>query len=120
MPTWSTETLVNHPNFGKLVLKNENGNKKLGRSAGLQKLKDDCARTPDNRPAQATLDGSGVGTFRVSITLLYSSQRDSDLDGGATTLLDCYVAAIGRLAQVDGRVVRKLAASLKRVRRLRN
>ena len=73
------------------------------------------ARNVDYRAAQKSMDGSGVGTFRMSITLLYSSQRDSDLDGGATTLCDCLIAAIGRLAQVDSGTQRKLAACLKRV-----
>jgi hypothetical protein len=73
---------------------------------------------PDNNQPQKPGDnGADNHRFRVSITLCYSSLYNQDIDGGATTILDCLISAIGRLAQVDKRTLRKVAASAKRKRR---
>ena len=103
----------------KATTKNEINHSRNRRSASDEKHEENNSWTEgpsnvNNRPAQAKMDGRGVGTFAVSITILYSSQMPSDLDGGATTLLDCYIDAIGRQSVLDRITVRKLASSLKR------
>jgi hypothetical protein len=80
----------------------------------VQEHQDDCPRAVDNRPKETGGNGADNNRFRVSITLCYSSLRDSDPDGAATTLLDCLISAIGRFSQVDKRTLRKMAASAKR------
>lgn len=107
--------------FNSEWLKNYDArNSRAGRNAINEELKDDSARKADNRPKEAKMDRGGAGTFAVSITLLYSSQRASDIDGGATTCLDCLIRALGRQSGVDSKTQRKLATRLKRAGRRGN
>lgn len=72
--------------------------------------------TTDNKSKEPAMDGSMHGPFRVSVTLLVSDERDRDGDGMYSTIQDCLIAAIGRLAQMDRLALRKLAKSEERRR----
>lgn len=52
-------------------------------------------------PKKEKVDGPGHPAFRVSITLRISDERHRDLDGAASTILDCLCSSVGRLAPVD-------------------
>lgn len=82
----------------------------------VQKLQNDTVESaPDNdQTGNPEMDGGCDRQFRVAITLCISDERDRDNDGAASTLLDCLIAAVGRLAQMDSRTLRKHAARLKR------
>lgn len=85
----------------------------------LQKLQADPVEpAKDNDQAgKPALDGEGYPEFRVSVTLCISDERDRDNDGAYSTIQDCLIAAVGRLAQMDSRTLRKHAAGFKRKRR---
>lgn len=74
--------------------------------------------TTDNKSKEPAMDGSMHGPYRVSVTLLVSDERDRDGDGMYSTIQDCLIAAIGRLAQMDRLTLRKLAKSEERRRRI--
>ncbi|MEY4393914.1 MAG: hypothetical protein RL595_1163 [Planctomycetota bacterium] len=76
-----------------------------------EKQQDADPRPSHHGPQEAKVDGSGGGKFRVSITLLVSDARDRDPDGMATTILDSYLMALGRLSGLDRTAFRKLAKS---------
>ena len=88
----------------------------------------DCAQNPRNRKRAVVqeqeahvrqeaghgaqdqaVDERGCGDYRVSVTFLVSDERDRDGDGMLSTVLDCYLDAIGRLLGVDRIALRKLA-----------
>lgn len=85
----------------------------------LQKLQDDplASKADHDQAGESKVDGTSGGEFRVSVTLRISDARDRDNDGAFSTLADCLVAAIGRLAEMDARTLRKHAAGFKRPRR---
>lgn len=100
------------------------GYRKVGDTRGgplplLQKLQDDPVEpAKDNDQAgKPSLDGEGYPEFRLSVTLCISDERDRDNDGAYSTIQDCLIAAVGRLAQMDSRTLRKHAAGFKRKRR---
>ena len=82
----------------------------------LQEFKDDRSRSPNHGPEKAEVDGEVYPKFRASITIRVSDKRDRDNDGAVSTIFDCLIAAIGRLAKMDPGTLRKHAASLKRGR----
>ena len=84
----------------------------------IQKQQDAGTRPIDNESKETEVDGTVCGQFGISITLLVSDKKDRDIDGAATTLLDCLVAAVGRLLQMDRLALRKLAKSEERRRGL--
>jgi hypothetical protein len=61
---------------------------------------------------KAKVDGRSGGKFAVTIEILVSDKRDRDIDGAVSTLLDCYLMAVGRFTQLDRTDLRKLAKSL--------
>jgi hypothetical protein len=92
----------------------------FGARPQLQEQQADRARK--KRPAlnahheagSAEVDGVSDSEFHITVTLSISDQRDRDNDGAYTTLQDCLIAAVGRLAQMDSLTLRKHAARLKR------
>lgn len=80
----------------------------------FQEQQDADQGAADHGPQKTKVDGALHGKFRVSITLLLSDKRDRDPDGAGTTLLDCLVAAVGRLGGVDRTTQRKLAKRAER------
>lgn len=89
----------------------------------FQKFKDDSASEGksagdvDNRSEETKVDGEMCAEYGITVTLLVSDNRDRDGDGAFSTLQDCIIRAVGRLAKVDSKAQRILAASLKRPRR---
>ena len=112
MPRWTSEQLSAHQ-------ARRAGNRPRSE---LQEHQDDRAWAPDNGPKEAGLDGPVYPTFRVTVEVHISDERDRDNDGAYSTLQDCLIAAIGRLAQVDPTALRKFASGAKRTgrRRARN
>ena len=93
-----------------------------GRSRNLQRpvvqeLQDDCPRSADHRPQEAGVDVEVYPEFRITAEIRISDERDRDNDGAYSTLQDCLIAAVGRLAQMDPKTLRKFAAGFKRKRR---
>lgn len=86
-------------------------------STQFQKFQDADPGPTNNRPEEAGLDGAVYPEFRVSATICISDERDRDNDGAYSTLQDCLIAAVGRLAQMDPKTLRKYAAGFKRKRR---
>lgn len=82
----------------------------------VQKREDAGARKVDHGPKEAGVDEPVHSQFRVAIEIRVSDERDRDNDGAVSTILDCLIAAIGRLAKVDPATQRKYASSLKRKR----
>jgi len=74
----------------------------------FQKLQDDSLETEadHDKAGASALDGIGRPQFRVSVTFRISDERHRDNDGGYSTLADCLIAAVGRLAKMDPRVLR--------------
>jgi hypothetical protein len=75
----------------------------------IQESQADRQAEPLHRSGDQSVDGSMCGQFRVAITLFISDARDRDPDGAASTLLDCFLDAAGRLLLLDRRAVRKMA-----------
>lgn len=71
----------------------------------------------DNQAGAAGMDGVCDSEFHIAVTLCISDERDRDNDGAYTTLQDCLIASVGRLAQMDSLTLRKHADRLKRKRR---
>lgn len=90
----------------------------IGRGAELQKLEvPGLAKRKANDAHKAgiqSLDGPCDSLFRLSITLRIADERNRDPDGAASTIIDCLVAAAGRLTEMDRGDLCKLAASLKK------
>lgn len=84
----------------------------------LQKLKAPPVEPAagDHKAGVSKVDAGGYPSYRVSVTLRISDERDRDNDGAVSTLFDCLVSAVGRLAQMDSLTLRKHAASFKRKR----
>lgn len=83
----------------------------------LQKFQDADPGPVNHGPEETGLDGAVYPEFRVSATICISDERDRDNDGAYSTLQDCLIAAVGRLAKMDSKTLRKHAAGLKRKRR---
>ena len=62
----------------------------------------------------SNMDGQCRPKFRLSVVLRISDERHRDNDGAFTTLADCLVSAVGRLAEVDPGTQRKHANSVHR------
>ena len=107
MVTWSHDKLAEHQARG-------GGNRKRPQFPELQ---DDRPRPADHRPQEAGLDGEVYPEFRITAEIRISDERDRDNDGAYSTLQDCLITAIGRLAQMDPKTLRKFAAGFKRKRR---
>lgn len=91
-------------------------NTRIGRSSELQELQDDSARKADNRPNKTEVDGAMHPRYRVAATFFVADNRDRDGDGMYSTIQDCLIAAIGRLAEMDRLALRRLAKSEERKR----
>lgn len=106
MPTWTKEQ---YADFQSRDSRNRG-------SAIIQKLKNDSTRQVDNRPKKTEMDAEMHAGFRITVTLLVADRRDRDCDGAYSTIQDCLIAAIGRLAKMDRLALRKLAKSEERRR----
>jgi hypothetical protein len=82
----------------------------------IQEQQDAGKRQVVHKSKKPEMDETMHGQFRVSVTLLVSDQRDRDGDGMYSTIQDCLIAAIGRLAKMDRLALRKLAKSEERRR----
>jgi len=80
----------------------------------VQELQDDRSRQTDNRPAKAKNHGAHNPQFRVSVTLLVADNRGRDGDGAYSTIQDCLIHAVGRLAGLDTGALREAATCVKR------
>lgn len=104
---WSREQLEEY----------QSGRSRNRSSPQFQKLQDDRPRTADHRPQEAGMDGEVYPEFCITAEIRISDERDRDNDGAYSTLQDCLITAIGRLAQMDPKTLRKFAAGFKRKRR---
>ena len=75
--------------------------------ASNEEQQDDCQRPINHKPKKAKVDGKVHRSFRVSITLRYSDQRERDIDGAASTILDCIQHACKRLQAMDTSIIRR-------------
>ena len=64
----------------------------------------------DNKTRVSKGDKENHRRFRVRITFRFSDNRRRDLDGGLSTVLDCIIAARGRLLDMDTRDKRQRVA----------
>lgn len=87
---------------------------KIGADLQLQKLQTENPKRPDNKAVVPKADGKDHNRFRVTINLRVCDRRRRDADGAVTTLLDCIVSAVRRLAELDSG--RKLARGVRRSR----
>lgn len=109
MPNWTKEQLASYESKSNRI-----ENKGDIPCSQFQEQQDDRPRKVDNRPKEAGLDGAVCQPYDCSIIVYISDERDRDLDGISSTLLDCYLAAVGRLLQVDRVGLRNMAKSAER------
>lgn len=86
-------------------------------SPQFQEFQDAHAGPSDHRSQEAGVDGAVYPEFCITATICIADERDRDNDGAYSTLQDCLIAAVGRLAQMDPKTLRKHAAGFKRKRR---
>ena len=95
MPTWTKQE------YEQWKLRSGNvENTGVGVSSGFQKQKAVHPR-PQHRktahldgPKNETMDGPGHPQFALTITFAFCDNRQRDLDGAATTVLDCLEDAL--------------------------
>lgn len=113
MPNWTKEQLASYESKSNRI-----ENKGDIPCSQFQEQQDDRApgkaSVPDNGPKEARLDGAVCQPYDCSIIVYISDERDRDIDGISSTLLDCYLAAVGRLLQVDRVGLRNMAKSAER------
>lgn len=80
----------------------------------VQERKDENPKRANHRPQKEKVDGRCHATYRIAATIRISDERDRDLDGALSTLQDCVINAVGRLAEMDRIDLRKCANSFKR------
>lgn len=78
-------------------LKNRAGGAMDWASASHEKQQDVDKGPTNHKSKKARVDGEMYRSFRVTITLRYSDRRARDIDGAASTLLDCVQHACKRL-----------------------
>lgn len=58
---------------------------------------------PDSEAGEAEMDAKCHPAYDLAVTIRVSDQRRRDLDGNLSTVLDCLVQAVRRLAPVDSK-----------------
>lgn len=102
MPTWTTEQLREYEQRRTGL-----GRSRLGTRPVLQKQEavdsgPQYGKTKDvDRGKDKAVDGSVHPKFCVAVVMRYSDRRRRDNSGALETLLDCVVAAVGRLKAMD-------------------
>lgn len=59
-----------------------------------------------DKAREKTLDGSSHPKYRIAIVIRVCDARPRDIDGAASTLLDCLISAVGRLNKMGSRAER--------------
>lgn len=84
------------------ILARQAARKRTGARPIVQEQQDDRKGTPHHGPEEAEVDGPVQGRFRVTIDVFVSDKRRRDLDGAASTLLDCLISTRRLLAERAG------------------
>ncbi len=71
---------------------------KVGRRKGKEK----AGAVHRDGPSEEAVDGTGHPQYEVSIVILISDERDRDLDGAVSTILDCLVHSIREVREEEG------------------
>jgi len=101
MPTWTKEQLE--------AYENRTSSQKHRTRPFVQKYEvhrqesKDQAALHNDGPKKEKVDGKVHPKFRVTIILRYADRRRRDIDGSASTILDCLVTATRRFAAMDTR-----------------
>ena len=66
-----------------------------GKCSVIQEQQNALQGNADNKPKKAKADGKDHPVYKVSITFLISDERERDLDGATSTVLDCLIRARG-------------------------
>ena len=94
MPRWTADQLKDYEHRMSASRRNR-------KCSGDEKQQDAVPGQADNKPKAPEMDGSVYPKFRVSIALMFSDNRKRDMDGAATTLLDCITHTVRRLLAGD-------------------
>lgn len=65
--------------------------------AVIQKQEANSSKSADNSSRDKRKNGASYQRFRISIDLRYATARRRDIDGAASTILDCLLASRRRL-----------------------
>ena len=105
MPRWTVDQLADYE--ARIVANKIRHEQLEARRAGnrprpiVQEHQNDCARKADNRSKKTGMDAKVHGRFRIRVTVFVSDNRERDLDGALSTILDCLCRTTKRLSEVD-------------------
>lgn len=96
MPTWTPQQ------FNDYLTRRQQQYKARGETAGasVQEFKAHIRQAPRHVQERQSANGDDHLRFRISIALRYAGRQRRDIDGAASTLLDCLMAARRRLLDV--------------------